>query len=226
VGIQRRTIKIYKVGSVGEEIHTKLQPDIHIEHNIGKTQLFHYNPLVQLITTNGATLMSRSSGTYRFLSEAGLHLVRYDDPWVLQDCQYTLDAHGTATLQNMASAARVTNPNATLDITFDGKATKRFSAAWSELVPGEDHWIKAALSSTGYPGLTQAFYVMEPDNTGRRRAGVACGATKIGEDLYMAKRLVMTACLDPYPIPGVDSLPVTHYIVGTATERLAEEEEV
>lgn len=168
--------------------------------------------------------MSRSSGTHSFLSEAGLHLVRYDDAWVLRDCQYTLDAQGTARLHDMASAARVTNPNATLDITFDGKATKRFSAVWSELVPGDDHWIKANLSSTAYPGLTQAFYATEPDNTGRRRAGVACGVTKLGEELYLAKRLVVTACLDPYPILGVDSLPVTHYIAGTATERLAEEE--
>lgn len=81
------------------------------------------------------------------------------------------------------------------------------------------------LNSTEYPGLTQAFYIEEQGNTGGRRAGVACGVTKLGEELYMAKRLVVTACLDPYPIPGVDSLPVTHHIAGTATERLAEEEE-
>lgn len=54
----------------------------------------------------------------------GLHSVSYDGAHVLQDCEYTLDAQGPARLQDMASATRVTKPNAALDITFDGKATK------------------------------------------------------------------------------------------------------
>jgi hypothetical protein len=170
-------------------------------------------------------MSNRSRGTYTRIE--GFHSVLYDEARVLRDCEYTLDAQGTATLLNVASAPQMTNPKATIDITFDGQATKRFSAVWSESVQNEEHWEKILMDSTSYQGTTQAFYVNEPGKPGKRRAGVACGVTKIGDggQLYKAERLVITACLDPYPVAGADGLPVTHYTAGLASDRLEQEDD-